>query len=197
VKKSLLLLTVILLSALGLEAQSAPPQLPGFGVSAYVGYTGVTNQGLGSGVLTSFAAPIYTNPGFASGPLKNDAMTVSGRIDNVFTTSPGGNVLTGGPEFRFQFSSATFLDGKVFQPFVNVGVGAARSSCVATSACPVGTDTTTHFAYKFGVGIDTISSTHVIWRLLEYDRVQSKFFPGNGVTLSNANQFITSIGFRF
>jgi hypothetical protein len=195
-KRLFAVLAVALFASLATQAQ-APAPLPGFGISVFAGYTGISNQGLGSGFETSFAAPFYTNPGFASGPLKNDAITISGRINNFNLLNPAANSLTGGPEFRFQFSSAKFLNGIVLQPFFNGQVGAVRSSCVALQNCAAGQDSTSHFAYGGGFGIDYVTSSHITWRLLEYDRVQSKFFPGGGVTLSNANQFITGLAFKF
>lgn len=195
--KRLVLALAVLAACFTCSAQAAPAPLPGFGISVFAGYTAVTNQGLGSGFETSYAAPFYTNPGFSSGPLKNDALTISGRINNFNILNPAANSLTGGPEFRFQFSSASFLNGIVLQPFVNGQIGAVRSACVSTSSCATGQDVTTHFAYGGGFGIDYVTSTHITWRLLEYDRIQSKFFPTGGVTLSNANQFITGLSFRF
>src|SRR5271155_3772614 len=74
--KHFLAIASLLLCAGMIQAQ-APPSLPGFGVSMSAGYTSVSGQPLGNGLFASFAAPVYTNPGFASGPLKNDAFTVA------------------------------------------------------------------------------------------------------------------------
>ncbi len=192
--KNLFAVAALLLCAIGVQAQ-APPSLPGFGVSMSAGYTSVSGQPLGNGLFASFAAPVYTNPGFSSGPLKNDAFTVAARIDNF--NLPNSNSIFLGSEGRFQFSKANFMDGQIFQPFFYLGLGGVRSSCVAAMDCAAGSDTATHFGAEFSAGIDMITSTHVVWRALQYSRIESRFYPNGGVTLSNANQLITGLTFKF
>ena len=179
------LIALFFLAATACAAQ-APASLPGFSVQGFVGYTSVMGSN-GNGVFTSFAVPIktYNLPW---------SFTIAGRLDNFMLTNPTVNTILGGPEARFQFSTANFMDGQVFQPFGNFEMGAERAGCVSTATCAAGTGTASHFAWKVGFGLDIITSTHTTWRLIEVDHIQ---LPTGAVNVGNANQFITAFGFHF
>lgn len=185
VKTLVLALSLLLLG--GLAQAQAPASLPGFQVQGFVGYTGFQGQSSGNGMFTSFEVPVYTlNAKWSA--------TVSARLDNFQLSNPNTNVLLGGPEFRFQFSSSTFIDGQVFQPFINIMGGASRNACVAQANCAAGVSTVTSPAWKVGGGLDMVTSSHTTWRLLEVDRIQLTSGP---VVVGNTNQFITGFGFKF
>jgi hypothetical protein len=184
--RKLALLAVLLLVAGSAYAQ-APTSLPGFSVSGFVGYTAVQGQNSGNGIFTSFAVPLKTID-------TKWSFTIAARLDNFILTAPTANVVLGGPEARFQFSSANFMDGQVFQPFGNFMLGADRAGCVSTQTCAAGTSTNAHFAWKAGFGLDIVTSTHTTWRLIEVDHIQ---LPTGAVNLGNQNQFLTAFGFHF
>jgi len=183
-------LTALLLLASSFAFAQAPPNLPGYQVQAFVGYMGIVGQNSGNGLFTSFAVPVKTLN-------QKWSMTLALRADNFAFTSPSENSLLGGVEQRFQTSSATFLDGMVIQPFVNEMFGETRATCVATSNCAAGVSTKSDFTSKIGGGIDIVTTQHTTWRILEFDHLWSRAFPGGGLTVSNANQLITAFGFHF
>lgn len=181
----LALLFIVAFSAFG-QAQ-APTQLPGFSVQAFTGYTEVQGQQDSNGLFTELASPVYSWNAKYSG-------TILARADNYQFTTPSTNVLLGGPEVRFQFSNATFMDGQVFQPWVSFGAGAARASCVAASDCGVGVSTKSTFAYEYSAGLDMVQSSHITWRLFSYARVVLTSGP---INIGNSNAFLTAIGIHF
>jgi len=187
-----ILLVILLLSfPFSLKAQgTAPTPLPGYSVSTFVGYSSLQNAQSSNGMFVSLAVPLKTWD-------KTWSFNVAGRADNFLLSSPSVNVVTLGPEFRFQFSKPNFMNGQVFQPFGNIGGGMARSSCVAAMTCAAGADTTTHGALKLGGGLDMVVSSNITWRLLEYDYIKSTIFPAGHVTVHNLGQFTTAIGFHF
>ena len=170
----------------------APAELPGYSVSTFVGYSSVSGT-TASGMFLSLAAPlktVYLNSTLGT-------MTVSARADNFWNTTPGVNVILGGPEQRFQFSKATFLNGLVFQPFVNEMAGIARNACVSTTSCAAGVTTASHFAYKVGGGLDLVLTSNMTARLFEVDYIRSSLLPNGHLTVSNAAQITAGIGFHF
>lgn len=184
-----LYLVVFVLLAVSVSFAQAPAPLPGYTIQISAGYSNVQGAGA-SGTFQSLAVPIWTRN-------STNTVTFSARADNFFVTSPSTYVITAGPEFRSQFSKADLLQGAVFQPFANVGFGAARSSCVFAMDCAAGQDVSSHFAYKMGGGLDMIMSSNTVARLFEVDYIHSTVFPGNHVTFSNFAQITAGIGFRF
>lgn len=180
---------LIVLSAVCSFAQSAPSALPGYTVQLNAGYSSVQGNS-SNGMFASLAVPIWTRN-------STNTMTVSARSDWFSITNPSTFVITAGPEFRYQFSRATLLNGIVFQPFANTGIGAARSQCVSTNSCPVGADTSSHITEKLGGGLDVIMDTHSTIRIFEVDYIHSRIFPGGHVVMSNFAQVSAGIGFRF
>lgn len=189
-KKLGLLVGFLVLCASGLRAQ-APTPLPGFTVQIMAGFTSLQNVANANGFFTSLTLPLYTKSA------TNWTTTISARADNFLISSPSINSVYVGPELRFQFSQASLLGGQVFQPFANVMLGEARSSCASTETCLPGADATSHFAQKVGGGLDMVTGNHVTLRLFEYDYMHSTLFPGGKIQISNWGQLFTAVGFRF
>lgn len=173
--------------------QSAPTPLPGYNVSLNAGYSSVQGNG-NNGMFASLAVPVYT---FGGAFGKDWDATISARADYFTLTSPANYIVTAGPEFRFQFSRASLLSGTVFQPFANLGVGAARAQCVSAGTCAAGTDTSTHGAFKFGGGLDIPMSASLSLRLLEVDYIHASDLPSGHVVFSNFAQVSAGVGIRF
>lgn len=188
--KKWMILVAVLAAAIVGQAQSAPAPLPGYSVTTFVGYSSLQSSNSGNGFFASLAVPLWTRNA-------DWTWTVSARADNFLIASPSVNVLLAGPEVRYQFSQPTLFNGEVFQPFGNFMAGAARSSCVAATDCAVGQDTTSHFAYKVGGGLDMVLSANMTARLFEVDYIRSTIFPGGHVTLNNTTQITAAIGFHF
>lgn len=171
----------------------APPELPGYSVSTSVGYTTTTGQA-DNAMFLSLAVPLKTV--FMNSAL--GTMTLSARVDNFWATASGVNIILAGPEERFQFSKSGFLNGMVFQPYVNEMAGISRQACIGTSNCPTGTNTHTRVAYKpIGVGLDALLSSNVTWRLLQIDYIRSSLLPNGHLVVSNAAQISTGFQFHF
>lgn len=186
----LALALLLAVTAVG-RAQSAPAQPPGYTISINLGYTSLQNVGNANGFFSSLALPLHT---WSS---KNLTTTVALRADNFLVTKPSVNTVFIGPEFRWQFSQANLLGGEVFQPFINIMGGEARSSCAASASCGAGVDASTHGAEKAGGGLDMVTNAHVTVRLFEYDYMHSRLFPGGSLQISNWGQIVTGIGFTF
>jgi hypothetical protein len=191
-------LLVLHLAAPSCLAQSTvppPASLPGYSVSFSAGYSATTGNATNNGFWGSIAVPLYT---FQSLVAKKYDMSLSLRGDYFSLSKPADYVLTGGPEFRLQFSKPNLLNGQAFQPFANVGIGFARNQCVAAQNCAAGVDQTTHAAFKIGGGLDIPVNATMSIRLLELDFIHSSLIPGTGnVVVSNAAQLSAGIGLRF
>jgi hypothetical protein len=181
-----LALLLAIVGAVSTQAQ-APTPLPGFSVQAFAGYVGVQGQADGNGLFTELETPVHT------WNMKYTATAEIG-VQNFMLSNPNTNYLGGMGRVRFQFSNAQFMDGQVFQPFVNFGLGESRNACVAAANCPAGVTTKSSFAYGVGGGLDIVTSSHMTWRLFEYNRIQLQSGP---VLIGNTNQFITGFGFHF
>jgi hypothetical protein len=180
--KLLAAIASILLLACALEAQ-APAPLPGYQVSLTAGYSLLTGAQSNNGFFSSVAAPLITFN-------RTNSFTLSGRGDYFSIATPSSYVVSGGPEVRFQFSSAQFFSGKVFQPYGNFGVGIAKSSCT-------GCDTSGHAAWKIGGGLDMVGTPTLTYRLFEIDYIHSRIYPNNGVVLNNFAQVMTGLKLTF
>lgn len=193
-----LLFLVVLFSvpvSLAQTAAPVPASLPGYSVSISAGYSATTGNTTNNGFWGSVAVPAYT---FQSVIAKQYDMTLSIRGDYFSLSKPDDYVLTGGPEFRLQFSKPNLLNGQAFQPFANIGLGMARNQCVAAMNCAAGVDQTTHAAFKIGGGLDIPVNGTMSIRILELDLIHSSAIPGNGnVVVTNAAQLSAGIGFRF
>lgn len=181
--KKILVLAFVCLSLSLALAQSAPAPLPGYQVSLAAGYSLLTGAQNNNGFFSSVGMNMRTFD-------KTNSFSIAARGDYFSINTPSSYVIAGGPEFRFQFSRASFLSGKVFQPFANVGAGAARSSCSGCSNAP-------HFALKIGGGLDMVGSPTVTYRLFEVDYIHSTIFPNNAITLSNFAQVMTGLKLNF
>jgi hypothetical protein len=180
----------VLLLLPGFLYAQAPPELPGYSVSTFIGYTSLQNAQSNNGMFISLAVPLKTwNTTWSR--------TLSARADNFILTSPSVNAIFFGPEVRFQFSKPGAFNGAVFQPFGNGMFGEARSSCVAAGTCAPGVSTTSRAAYKLGGGLDMVLTSNMTMRLFEVDYLKSTIFPGGHVSVHNMTQFTTSLGFRF
>ena len=196
--KRISLALAVLFACFACSAQSAPTPLPGYNVSLMAGYTSTSGSG-SSGMFASLATPVYT---FGGAFGKNWDATIAARVDYFTISSPSTFTLTGGPEFRLQFSKASLLNGTVFQPFANAGLGASESQCVATNSCITGSDSARHFAQKLGFGLDVKLANNITWRIIEADYIHSQIFvsstnPAGFVSLNNLAQVSTGFGFSF
>lgn len=165
----------------------APASLPGYQVSLAAGYSLTTGAQNNNGFFSSVGVPLYT---FKD---KWD-VNIAGRGDYFSIATPSTYVITAGPEGRFQFSSASFFNGKVFQPFGNVGFGVAKSNCSATAAVCNGNS---YAAVKLGGGLDLVGTPTLTYRLFEFDYIKSTIFPGGSVKLSNFAQVTTGLKINF
>jgi len=177
-KKSLCL-AVLVFAAISSFAQ-APASLPGYQVSLAAGYSLLTGAQNNNGFFSSVAAPLYLLN-------KKYSVSIAGRGDYFSIATPSSYVVAGGPEFRFQFSSATFFSGRVFQPYANVGGGMAHSS----------SNSTIYPAWKVGGGLDLVGNSTLSYRLLEVDYIHSTIFPSNHVVLQNFAQVMTGLKLSF
>jgi hypothetical protein len=171
-------LFVVLLALSTLAASQAPPDLPGYSVQITGGYSLLTGAQTSNGFFTEAAVPFHTFH-------DTNSVTVSGKADYFQVASPASNVIAAGPEVRFQFSKANFINGQVFQPFAHAEFGAARASG----------DTKT--AWVIGGGLDMPDGQSLTWRIFEVDYVHSTLFPNNAVAESNWAQVKTALGIRF
>jgi hypothetical protein len=172
-------------------AQSAPTPLPGYNIQISAGYSLLSGAQNNNGMFASVAVPIWTRNSV-------NTFTVSGRADYFTVTSPSVYVVTAGPEVRYQFSRASILGGMVFQPFGNMGMGTGRSSCVNAGTCTATSSAgASHFAFKFGGGLDVPVSSTLTMRVFEVDWIHSTLFPGNSLTLTNVPQVTSGISLRF
>lgn len=192
--KALAVVFGLLLCASFAAAQSAPVSLPGYNISLGAGYSSTTGNSTNNGFWSSLSVPVYTFGGTFG---KNWDATISARADYFTVTTPSTYVVTAGPEMRFQFSKPTLLNGIVFQPFGNLGLGAARSQCAAAMDCAAGVDATSHFAFKLGGGIDIPMSSSTALRLFEFDYIHSTIFPNGHVVLSNSAQISAGLKWTF
>ena len=189
-----LTIVLVVIQALGRPSYAqTPPELPGYTVNITAGYSSLQGATASNAAFSSFAFPIKT---LYLGTVLG-TMSLAARADDFYNTAPGANILLGGVEQRFQFSSAGLFNGAVFQPFVNEMVGATRNGCVATSNCAAGVSSATKFAFKFGGGLDMPLSSNVVARLFEVDYIRSTLLPQNHLTVSNFAQVTTGIGFKF
>ena len=53
------------------------------------------------------------------------------------------------------------------------------------------------FAYGAGVGLDYEVNESVTLLVVEYDRIQSTFFPTGGISVSNVNNVSTGLKLTF
>lgn len=181
--------------SLAQTAPVSPASLPGYSVSFSAGYSATSGNSTNNGFWGSVAVPLYT---FQSLVAKKYDMSLTLRGDYFTLSKPADYILTGGPEFRLQFSKPNLLNGTVFQPFANVGFGIARNECVAAQNCASGVDQTTHGAFKVGGGLDIPVNPTMSIRILELDFIHSSLIPGNGnVVVTNAAQLSAGIGLRF
>lgn len=192
------LLLVFFLAVPSGFAQTAPvvpSELPGYSIQIAGGYSATSGNTTNNGFWGSVSVPAYT---FQSVIAKQYDMALSIRGDYFSLSKPNDYVLTGGPEFRLQFSKPNLMNGQVFQPFANLGFGMARNQCVAAMNCAAGVDQTTHAAFKVGAGLDIPVNGTMSLRILELDLIHSSAIPGNGnVVVSNAAQLSAGIGLRF
>lgn len=180
---------VFLMIASGFGASGARAQstsLPGWKVSLNAGYSLTQGDTTNNGIFSSAA---FALPQPAS--WKNFGLAMRG--DYFTITSPSVYVVDFGPELRATpFSVDGILNGAKFQPFLNLGVGLARSQSSVSDLV-----TASHFAFKIGGGVDMPVSQAVNWRLLEVDYIRSNIFPGGSVVLSNVAQLETGLGISF
>lgn len=174
--------------------QGGVSQLPGYNISIAGGYAATTGNATNNGFWSSLAVPVHQ---FQSAFGKEYGMNLAIRGDYFTISQPSTYVVTGGPELRFQISKPTLLNGQAFQPFINTGLGAARSQCVSTMTCPAGSDQSTHFAFKFGGGLDIPTNSALSIRIVEVDWIHSTIFPTGSVTISNAAQISTGLSIKF
>ena len=179
-KRFCVVLFAVLALSLAVFAQ-APPSLPGYQVSLAAGYSLLSGAQNNNGFFSSVAVPLRTWD-------KEWSFNLAGRGDYFSIVTPSTYVITAGPEFRFQFSRASFFNGKVFQPFANVGAGAARSSAGSGA---------TYSAWKLGAGLDMPQNSTLSWRLFEVDYIHSKIFPNNYTVLSNWAEVETGLKLSF
>lgn len=184
---------VFVLAAQCAFAQSAPQPLPGYNVSLNAGYSSVQGNG-NNGMFASLAVPVYT---FGGAFGKNWDATISARADYFTLTTPSNYVITAGPEFRFQFSRANLLNGAVFQPFANFGIGTSRAQCVSSNTCGPTVSTASAFTSKFGGGLDIPVSSSMSLRILEVDYIHAGNLPSGHVIFSNFAQISAGLGIRF
>ena len=173
--------------------QSAPAPLPGYTISVAAGYTSTTGNTTNNGMWASLAVPLYTFKGVWN---KYD-LNLAARADYFTIAKPSDYVVTAGPELRAQFSKASLLGGVVFQPFGNLGIGAAESQCAASQSCAAGTDGSKHAAFKIGGGIDVPMNATLVIRVAEFDYIHSSIFPGGGVNINNFGQISTGLKIQF
>lgn len=166
------------------QTSTAPAPLPGYQVTLTAGYSLVSGAQNSNSAYSSIALPIRTFD-------KTNSFSISGRGDYFYITNPvSAYVLAGKPEFRFQFSRASFFNGKVFQPFFGPSLGAAKSTC---TSCP----SKYYAAEGFYGGLDMVESTSMTWRLIEVDYFHSKLFPNNQTVESNIPAILTALSIKF
>lgn len=185
---------LVALTAFAAHAQTAPSDLPGYSVSLFAGYSATTGNQTNNGFFSSVAIPVHQ---FQSAFGKQYGMNLAVRGDYFSISKPSTYVLTGGPELRFQISKPDILNGQVLQPFINIGMGGARSQCVSDSSCAPTADQSTHFAAKVGGGLDIPISAKVNMRIFEIDFIHSTIFPTGNVVVSNFAQISAGIGLKF
>jgi hypothetical protein len=171
---------------------AAPTLLPGYTLQISAGYSSAQGVQGSNGFFSTLEAPLYTRAG------KYD-LTFSARADYNSLSTPSNFVLAAGPEVRTQFSSAKFLNGIVLQPYGDVLLGATRAQCVSANDCAVGVDVKSHFATKFGFGVDmpvgSGTTVATVARLFEVQWIHAK--PFGTITESNFAQVSAGLGFRF
>jgi len=112
-------------------------------------------------------------------------------LKGFMLSNPSGVVVTmAGPRYRPPLSAlwkpSGYLDTSKFLPFVDLNLGAVKSPTGATT-----------FAYGAGVGLDYQLSNSITLLVVEYDRIQSRFFPEGGINVSNINSVISGFKFTF
>lgn len=171
---------------------TAPTPLPGYTLQVSAGYSSAQGISASNGIFSTLEAPLYTRPG------KYD-LTFSARVDWNSLSTPSNYVLAAGPEVRTQFSSARFLNGVVLQPYGDVLLGATRAQCVSSQTCAPGADVKSHFATKFGFGVDmpmgSGTTVATVARLFEVQWIHAS--PFGTITQSNFTQISAGLGFRF
>lgn len=151
---------------------------------------------------TSALGQYQLGAGYASvtGPTDNGSLLtfskafaprVWGSAKTFLLANPSGvSIFTVGPRYRPPLSAilkpSSYFDSSKWYPFVDLDLGAVKD--------PTGHMT---FAYGLGAGLDYQVSPTVTLLLIEADRIQSKFFPGGGITVTNVNTFVTGLKLTF